>query len=34
LPYTLIINPLGQIAAKLVGGISEARMRSTLQPLL
>lgn len=34
LPYTLIINPLGQIAAKLVGSISEARMRSTLQPLL
>ncbi len=34
LPYTLIINPAGQIAAKLVGGISEARMRSALQPML
>lgn len=34
LPYTLIINPAGQMTASLVGGISEARMRSTLQPLL
>ena len=34
LPYTLVINPKGQIAASLVGGISEERMRNTLLPLL
>lgn len=34
LPYTLIINPASQITVSLVGGISEARMRSALRPLL
>lgn len=34
LPYTLILNPAGQIVASLVGGISEERMRGALQPLL
>lgn len=34
LPYTLIMDRQGRIAASLVGGISEERMRSTLLPLL
>lgn len=34
LPYTLVLDGRGQIAASLVGGISEARMRGTLEPLI
>jgi thiol-disulfide isomerase/thioredoxin len=34
LPYTLILDRSGKIAASLVGGISEARMREQLTPLL
>jgi thiol-disulfide isomerase/thioredoxin len=34
LPYTLIFDSSGKIAASLAGGISEARMRSQLTPLL
>lgn len=34
LPYTLVIDPADRIVAHLVGGITEARMRATLQPLL
>lgn len=34
LPYTLVLDPAGRIADTLVGGISEARMRDTLRPLL
>lgn len=34
LPYTLVLDRSGKIAASLVGGISEARMRDQLTPLL
>ena len=34
LPYTLVMDRQGRIAASLVGGITEERMRSTLLPLL
>ncbi len=34
LPYTLILDRSGKIAASLVGGITEARMRAQLDPLL
>lgn len=34
LPYTLVFNRSGAIAASLVGGITEARMREQLRPLL
>ena len=34
LPYTLVLDRSGKIAASLVGGISEARMRAQLIPLL
>ena len=34
LPYTLVLDRSGKIAASLVGGISEARMRAQLDPLL
>lgn len=34
LPYTLVLNRSGRIAASLVGTISESRMRETLTPLL
>lgn len=34
LPYTLMLDRSGKIAASLVGGISEARMREQLTPLL
>jgi thiol-disulfide isomerase/thioredoxin len=34
LPYTLVMDPANRIVAHLVGGISEERMRATLQPLL
>ncbi len=34
LPYTLVLDRSGKIAASLVGGISEARMREQLTPLL
>ncbi len=34
LPYTLILDAPGKIAASLVGGISEGRMRAELTPLL
>lgn len=34
LPYTLVMDRQGRIAASLVGGISEERMRSTLLPVL
>lgn len=34
LPYTLVIDPADRIVAHLVGGITEQRMRTTLQPLL
>jgi len=34
LPYTLMLDRTGKIAASLVGGISEARMRTQLTPLL
>lgn len=34
LPYTLVLDRQGRIAANLVGGISEQRMRDTLLPLL
>lgn len=34
LPYTLVLDASGKIAASLVGGISEARMRAELAPLL
>lgn len=34
LPYTLVLDHQGKIAASLVGGISEARMRAQLDPLL
>lgn len=34
LPYTLVLDRTGKIAASLVGGLSEARMRAQLAPLL
>lgn len=34
LPYTLVLDRAGKIAASLVGGISEARMRAQLESLL
>lgn len=34
LPYTLVLDRSGKIAASLVGGLSEARMRAQLAPLL
>ncbi|MGA0023385.1 MAG: TlpA family protein disulfide reductase, partial [Burkholderiales bacterium] len=34
LPYTLVLSRPGNIAASLVGGISEMRMRAQLDPLL
>jgi peroxiredoxin len=34
LPYTLILNSSGKIAASLVGGISESRMRTQLDALM
>lgn len=34
LPYTLVLDRSGKIAASLVGGITEARMRAQLDPLL
>lgn len=34
LPYTLVLDRSGKIAASLVGGVSEARMRAQLDPLL
>lgn len=34
LPYTLVLDRSGKIAASLVGGLSEARMRAELTPLL
>lgn len=34
LPYTLVLDRSGTIAASLVGGLSEARMRAQLAPLL
>ncbi len=34
LPYTLVLDRTGKIAASLVGGISEARMRAQLTPLM
>lgn len=34
LPYTLVLDRAGKIVASLVGGISEARMRALLDPLL
>jgi len=34
LPFTLVLDRQGRIAASLVGGISEQRMRDTLLPLL
>jgi len=34
LPYTLMLDRSGRIAASLVGGISEQRMRGELAPLL
>lgn len=34
LPYTLVLDSSGIIAASLVGGISEVRMRAQLDPLL
>ncbi len=34
LPYTLVMDRTGKIAASLVGGISEVRMRAQLAPLL
>lgn len=34
LPYTLVLGRQGNIAASLVGGITEARMRAQLDPLL
>jgi thiol-disulfide isomerase/thioredoxin len=34
LPYTLVLDRSGTIAASLVGGISEVRMREQLTPLL
>jgi len=34
LPYTLVLDRTGKIAASLVGGISEARIRAQLAPLL
>lgn len=34
LPYTLVLDRSGKIAASLVGSISEARMRAQLAPLL
>lgn len=34
LPYTLILDRTGKLAASLLGGISEARMREELAPLL
>ncbi len=34
LPYTLVLDRSGKIAASLVGGLSEARMRAQLTPLL
>jgi len=34
LPYTLVLDREGKIAARLVGGLSEERMRSALTPLL
>lgn len=34
LPYTLVLDRSGKIAGSLVGGISEARMRAQLDPLL
>lgn len=34
LPYTLVLDRTGKMAASLVGGISESRMRAQLAPLL
>jgi peroxiredoxin len=34
LPYTLVLDRSGKIVASLAGGISEARMREQLVPLL
>lgn len=34
LPYTLVLDRSGKIAASMVGGISEAQMRKQLAPLL
>ena len=34
LPYTLVLDRTGKIAASLVGSLSEARMRAQLDPLL
>ena len=34
LPYTLVLDRTGKIAASLVGSISEARMRAQLTPLM
>jgi thiol-disulfide isomerase/thioredoxin len=34
LPYTVVLDRTGRISATLVGGISEARMREVLRPLL
>ncbi|RPJ46009.1 MAG: TlpA family protein disulfide reductase [Betaproteobacteria bacterium] len=34
LPYTLVLNRSGQIAASLLGGISEAQLREAVVPLL
>ena len=34
LPYTLVLDRSGKIVAGLAGGISEARMREQLVPLL
>ena len=34
LPYTLVLDRTGKMAASLVGGLSEARMRAQLAPLL
>ena len=34
LPYTLVLSRQGNIAASLVGGITETRMRAQLDPLL
>ena len=34
LPYTLVLDRDGKIAARLVGNLSEARMRKALTPLL
>jgi len=34
LPYTLVMDRSGQIAASLLGGISEAQLREAVGPLL